>query len=254
MFCCGLGKNFCFIQFYQYPSWSLHWSPHKVLVMQKGKQFPFHDDFMKQFLLPKVTRGTELGALGSPELWPEYCMWARIKRIWESLRYIFNPMCTELETDLWLTLLPLIQSFPLPLLLQFKSNISSHKLNIWVCISGIILCMHPANERWCYSVTPSLIGWAQTQNDPWYFFLIFHYSVTPSLIGWAHTQNQPMVFFFYEINIIAISHKYVMIYHTSTGMFKIVEHTHCTWASFATTQSYLCISNGNFFCTNTQIR
>ena len=27
--------------------------------------------------------------------------------------------------------------------------------------------MRPANERWCYSVTPSLIRWAQTQNDPW---------------------------------------------------------------------------------------
>ena len=26
--------------------------------------------------------------------------------------------------------------------------------------------MHPANERWCYIVTSSLIGWAHTQNDP----------------------------------------------------------------------------------------
>ena len=31
---------------------------------------------------------------------------------------------------------------------------------------GIILCMRPANERWRYNVTPSLIGWACTQNDP----------------------------------------------------------------------------------------
>ena len=29
----------------------------------------------------------------------------------------------------------------------------------------IILRMRPANERWCYSVTPSLIGWVPTQND-----------------------------------------------------------------------------------------
>ena len=28
--------------------------------------------------------------------------------------------------------------------------------------SGIILCMQPANERWCYS----LIGWAHIENDP----------------------------------------------------------------------------------------
>ena len=32
---------------------------------------------------------------------------------------------------------------------------------------GIILCVCPANERWRYTVTPSLIGWAHTQNDPW---------------------------------------------------------------------------------------
>ena len=35
----------------------------------------------------------------------------------------------------------------------------------------IILCMHPANERWCYTVTPSLIGWAHTQNDPCLWFI-----------------------------------------------------------------------------------
>ena len=33
-------------------------------------------------------------------------------------------------------------------------------------ISGIILCMRPANERRRYIVTSSLIGWAHTQNDP----------------------------------------------------------------------------------------
>ena len=32
--------------------------------------------------------------------------------------------------------------------------------------SGIILCMHPANERRRYDVTSSLIGWVHTQNDP----------------------------------------------------------------------------------------
>ena len=33
--------------------------------------------------------------------------------------------------------------------------------------SGIVLCMHPANDRWSYIVTSSLIGWVHTQNDPW---------------------------------------------------------------------------------------
>ena len=33
-------------------------------------------------------------------------------------------------------------------------------------VAGIILCMCPANERHCYNVVTSLIGWAHTQNDP----------------------------------------------------------------------------------------
>ena len=42
--------------------------------------------------------------------------------------------------------------------------------------SGIILCMRPANESWRYTVTPSLIGWAHTQNDPWEFLQTLDYS------------------------------------------------------------------------------
>ena len=35
--------------------------------------------------------------------------------------------------------------------------------------SVIILCIRSANERRCYNVTSSLIGWAHTQNEPcWY--------------------------------------------------------------------------------------
>ena len=36
----------------------------------------------------------------------------------------------------------------------------------WTMLHGIILCMHPANERRRYIVTSSLIGWAHIQNDP----------------------------------------------------------------------------------------
>ena len=59
-------------------------------------------------------------------------------------------------------------------------------------IPGIILCMHPANERWHYTVTPSLIGWVQIQNDPWYTYIpflqdfaksfLFHHN--PLLLSW----------------------------------------------------------------------
>ena len=33
--------------------------------------------------------------------------------------------------------------------------------------TGLILGLHPANERRRYFVTTSLIGWAQTKNQPW---------------------------------------------------------------------------------------
>ena len=32
--------------------------------------------------------------------------------------------------------------------------------------AGMILCMRPANERWGYSVTPSLIGGVHALNNP----------------------------------------------------------------------------------------
>ena len=44
--------------------------------------------------------------------------------------------------------------------------------------SGIILYMHPANERWRYSVTPSLIGWVHKQNDLW--VLLWHGTFFPN--------------------------------------------------------------------------
>ena len=45
------------------------------------------------------------------------------------------------------------------------------KIETWsfvVLFPGIILFMYPANERWCYTITQSSIGWAPTQDDPWF--------------------------------------------------------------------------------------
>ena len=53
--------------------------------------------------------------------------------------------------------------------------------------AGIILCIRPANERWRYTVTPSLIGWAHIQNDTW----VWHRLVTSTSIhtGWVDSHN-----------------------------------------------------------------
>ena len=45
-----------------------------------------------------------------------------------------------------------------------------YRLFTFLChvYAGIILSMRLANERWRCIVTPSLIGWAHIQDDPWY--------------------------------------------------------------------------------------
>ena len=50
----------------------------------------------------------------------------------------------------------------------WKVSCRGKRTPVWMAtyFPGIILCMCPANERGRYSVTPSLIGWAHTQNDP----------------------------------------------------------------------------------------
>ena len=49
--------------------------------------------------------------------------------------------------------------------------------------TGIILGMGLANERRRYYVTPSLIGWAHTQNDDWIYILHEMYSID-GIIKW----------------------------------------------------------------------
>ena len=51
-------------------------------------------------------------------------------------------------------------------------------------ISGIILGMGSANERRCYNITLSLIGWAHSQNGNWIWKQI------PKLLNWKHLFQQ----------------------------------------------------------------
>ena len=50
------------------------------------------------------------------------------------------------------------------LTVQFPLMITHHFVLRRQQATGFILCMRPANERWRYIVTSSLIGWAHTQN------------------------------------------------------------------------------------------
>ena len=63
-------------------------------------------------------------------------------------------------------------------------------------ISGIILCMHPANERWCYNVTSSLIGCVHSQDDP-------------CILHWV-TGDKQLLFIWKWCNILTICHCYLL--------------------------------------------
>ena len=62
-------------------------------------------------------------------------------------------------------------------------------------IPGIILCIHQANERRRYIVTLSLIGWADTQNDPCDIcHPLFHFDLFwPNDTIWRHRYGSTPV-------------------------------------------------------------
>ena len=70
---------------------------------------------------------------------------------------------------------------------------------IVVLFPGIILCMHPANQRRCYEVTSSLIGGMHTQNDPCVVVSIFE--KTGCIINRVALYNGDMTMHFVSLSI-----------------------------------------------------
>ena len=74
----------------------------------------------------------------------------------------------------YLDMLMKFSSLTAPRIVKMKTLSAARNKNFTIMksfllqwMSGLILGLRPANERRCYKVTPSLIGWAQTQNQPW---------------------------------------------------------------------------------------
>ena len=80
----------------------------------------------------------------------------------------------------------------------------SHRIMLWLLVfpgmelcdgvSGLILDLHPANERRRYFVTTSLSGWEQTWNRPWVWGLFRHESRQSNgrlLTSCGHFVNSP---------------------------------------------------------------
>ena len=90
--------------------------------------------------------------------------------------------------------------------------------------------MRPANERWRYTVTLSLIGWAhilciRPANERW------RYTVTPSLIGWAHTQNDSWMFCYLTISYLWGTHKNSSLVRANEKAGKVSRNT-CVASAF----------------------
>ena len=75
-----------------------------------------------------------------------------------------------------------------------------HEANALHLKPGIVLCMHPANNRRCYNVTSSLIGCSHTHNDP----CKTHISISLStMMSWHGNAYWPFVrgFFHWWISL-----------------------------------------------------
>ena len=82
-----------------------------------------------------------------------------------------------------------MELFPVATNLQYYTAEGGSLNDIY--IAGMILGLRPANERRRYSVTTSLIGWAQAQNQPCIAYTIPHKNHAYGLryITLRHDQN-----------------------------------------------------------------
>ena len=152
-----ISNNDCsYVSFYWPITWSWTLSLPRLMVSQENRWLsPSSSPSHKGSVLPSIAVG-----LGRETLW-----WL-CPRIWWNIRCVCLALCT------WVVFWPPATHSTLQVGLNYGRNhirnsqhfVSGIKRNQR---SGIILWMRPTNERRRYSVTPSLIGWAHTQNDPW---------------------------------------------------------------------------------------
>ena len=87
---------------------------------------------------------------GTGALWDVFK--SKILRSWVDIQYALYPIkyAVVLFYSSWLCVIVLVKSV------------------CTIYLPGLILGLRPANERPRYKVTPSLIGWEQTSNQPWF--------------------------------------------------------------------------------------
>ena len=80
-----------------------------------------------------------------------WVLWRKdTKRYWECIIAGFQEIIRRKISFVW----------------QWQNYFCVDSLGLIFLVPGINLWMHPANKKWCYILTSSLIGWAHTQNNP----------------------------------------------------------------------------------------
>ena len=103
-------------------------------------------------------------------------LWWWLSIAWIIINYVIKRHIYFKRHKLWLTMseqAKAVESMQLRSLGIPPSDLASSGVigkhwpsHLKATFPGVILCMCPANERWRYNVTSSLIGCARTKNDP----------------------------------------------------------------------------------------
>ena len=125
-----------------------------------------------------VTKWCTVG-YGTGALWDVFK--SKIFRSWVDIQYALYPIkyAVVLSYSSWLCVIVLVKSA------------------CTIYLPGLILGLRPANERRRYKVTPSLIGWEQTSNQPWF---------THSIQG-CFTITRVIVWLLDSFTVLLLSHK-----------------------------------------------
>ena len=98
------------------------------------------------------------------------------------------------------------------------------------CYAGIILWMCPASERWCYIVTPLLIGWVHIQNDSWLWLACLGLNkvadishVNENVLIWNKMSEMYFMDFFWCCKILGKWKCEIITNEQSSMDFKIVQ-------------------------------
>ena len=120
-------------------------------------------------------------------------IWYKWLLAWEGVSHVMtfdlDLYLQGLSTLFWLG----IQHDSIVWVIMRRWGVSSERRRSSSYYSGIILCMHPANGKWCYNVTSSLFGCVHIQNDPWLLRNLGDTYIIQYKKSWYHSSSEDSV-------------------------------------------------------------